>query len=51
MYLDRHDFREDLSTKIYRRHDPIGGPRRSLKRFRDASIPRDESLDGESRGE
>lgn len=44
MYLDRHDSREDLPTKIYRRHDPVGGPRRSLKRFQDASIPRDESL-------
>jgi len=44
MYLDRHDSREDLSTKIYRRHDPVGGPRCSLKRFRDASIPSEMNL-------
>lgn len=51
MYLDRHDSREDLSTRINRRHDPVGGFDVLLKRFRVASILGDESLDGESRGE
>lgn len=49
MYLDRHDSREDLSTKINRRHDPVSGFDVLLKRFRVASIFRDESSDGESR--